>query len=251
MRRVVHSRASDLDGLVLDDDGLFRAWVRGVRASDGVAVWLAAERVYCPPKGVAWLGPSTARWTSNGLGAHRLKSRAIQHAMLEVWERHALTLAIPDGWTSDTVRRFGVALNTPQTRRLRGRGFEVVACLFARRPLPLAGVLLFDLQEQVIPLTAGYACRLSDGEALEAALLEAVQSRLTEIHGAREDVAFSQRVSAESLRLPERRKWHPGSTASALPQTVKSRIVIVELRRTPLFVVKAVGVDLETSELLL
>jgi ribosomal protein S12 methylthiotransferase accessory factor len=49
-------------------------------------------------------------------------------------------------------------------------------------------------------VAAGYACRLSRDAALRAALLEAAQSRATEIHGAREDVAVSDRRAAEALR---------------------------------------------------
>jgi ribosomal protein S12 methylthiotransferase accessory factor len=51
-----------------------------------------------------------------------------------------------------------------------------------------------------VPVAAGYACRLSRDAAWHAALLEAAQSRATEIHGAREDVAVSDRHSAVPLR---------------------------------------------------
>ncbi len=51
-----------------------------------------------------------------------------------------------------------------------------------------------------VPVAAGYACRLSRDAALGAALLEAAQSRATEIHGAREDVLAGDRHAAEALR---------------------------------------------------
>jgi ribosomal protein S12 methylthiotransferase accessory factor len=50
-----------------------------------------------------------------------------------------------------------------------------------------------------VPVAAGYATRLSRDGALRAALLEAAQSRATEIHGAREDVASGDRHAAAAL----------------------------------------------------
>jgi ribosomal protein S12 methylthiotransferase accessory factor len=65
-------------------------------------------------------------------------------------------------------------------------------------------------------VAAGYACRLSRDAALLAALLEAAQSRLTEIHGAREDVARGDRHGAAPLaRWCERAR--PARRASELP----------------------------------
>ena len=51
-----------------------------------------------------------------------------------------------------------------------------------------------------MPLTAGYACRLDRDAALSSALLEAAQSRLTDIHGAREDVRGMPSEDVELLR---------------------------------------------------
>lgn len=50
-----------------------------------------------------------------------------------------------------------------------------------------------------MPLTAGYACALTREAALLKALLEAAQSRLTDIHGAREDVAAADREAARGF----------------------------------------------------
>jgi ribosomal protein S12 methylthiotransferase accessory factor len=66
--------------------------------------------------------------------------------------------------------------------------------------LPAAAALLLDAEGGPVPVAAGYACRTSLDAALHAALLEAAQSRATEIHGAREDVLLSDRRAAEALR---------------------------------------------------
>jgi ribosomal protein S12 methylthiotransferase accessory factor len=67
-----------------------------------------------------------------------------------------------------------------------------------------------------VPLTAGYACRAGRDEALLAALFEAAQSRLTEIHGAREDVLGADREAATPL-LRWCRAARPSRRASAMP----------------------------------
>jgi ribosomal protein S12 methylthiotransferase accessory factor len=65
--------------------------------------------------------------------------------------------------------------------------------------IPVAGVLLVDREQGPIPLTAGYAAAADPARALEGALLEAAQSRLTEIHGAREDVDVELREEARAF----------------------------------------------------
>lgn len=250
--RLVFCRGDALDGLVLDDDGLARAWVAGARLADGARVWVPADQVYCPPGGQAWLGPSTASWSSNGLGAHPQRARAVRHAVLEVWERHALAQALPAGWTEEAVSKRRVSWRPPLVADLEARGFVVVPCALAFRPLPLAGVLLFE-RDGAVPLTAGYACRLSLDGALEAALLEAAQSRLTEIHGAREDVAVGFRDAGAALleqAQPAPARRCPTTRVRAVPASVATRVVIVDLKASPLHVVKAVSVGLDESELL-
>ncbi|MBM4779884.1 MAG: fatty acid-binding protein [Archangiaceae bacterium] len=246
--------AGELDGAVLDDDGLRRAWVVGRRLADGAPVWLAAERVFCGPSGSAWLGPSTTSWSSNGFGAHSVKGKATEHAVLEVWERHALTRVLPEGWTAEALERSLVEWRSPLVDSLRRNGFHVACCALQATPLPLAGALVFDLDEPSVPLTAGYACRRTMPEALEAALLEAAQSRLTEIHGARDDVATGEREAGAELQrffstlrpAPLRR----GAAVKGWPKVIADAVVLVTVREAPLHVVKAIGIDLEESELL-
>ena len=91
---------------------------------------------------------------------------------------------------------------------------------------------------------------------MEAALLEAAQSRLTEIHGAREDVSIGERVGGERLReqLKARR---PARRVSQMPQSrqlpahrlTSARLLRVHLSRGPLQVVKVLSPDLLRSEL--
>jgi len=251
VRRLVFALGAELEGAVLDDDGLARAWVRGHRLSDGLPVWVAAERVFCVPVGRVWLGPSTMSWSSNGLGAHSQRAKAVRHAVLEVWERHALGEALPFGWTRELIASTAVRCDSRTVRQLAARHFEVVTCLLQTRPLPVAGALVFDSEGGPVPLTAGYACRLSAREAIEAAVLEAAQSRLTEIHGAREDVAVGAREQGRSLSgAGSTARRAPRIAVARLPPAVLRQMVLVVLQSRPLHVVKALGVGLVESELL-
>jgi ribosomal protein S12 methylthiotransferase accessory factor len=188
------------------------AWVTAEDLASGGTVLAPAAAVHVPPQGGALLGLASVRWTSNGMGAHPLWAAALLHALVEAVERDQLARALPEGFTEDEVarRRIGreaLARVAPgvaaRVGRLAARGFDVH--LFDLAPergigLPVAGALLFDRERGPVPVTAGYACALDAAGALHAALLEAAQSRLTDIHGAREDVAAMEAREVERLR---------------------------------------------------
>ncbi len=191
------------------------AWREATELHSGAPVLVPAQGVYCPPTGAPALGPVSVQWTSNGSGAHSERSRALLHALLEATERDQLARLLPEGWTEEALRSrmlrsSGLEAGAPRTaalaQALGQRGFEVH--LFdltpgARSPgaagLPVGAALLVDRDQGPVPLAAGYACSLSRDQALLGALLEAAQSRLTDIHGAREDVAAADREPALAL----------------------------------------------------
>ncbi|ATB31773.1 YcaO-like family protein [Melittangium boletus] len=180
------------------------AWREATELHSGQPVLVPAQGVYCPPTGAPALGPVCVQWTSNGSGAHPERPRALLHALLEATERDQLARLLPEGWTEDVLRSRllrpeGLEKGAPRTaalaRTLGPRGFDVH--LFDLSPgaktsgavgLPVGGALLVDRDQGPVPLAAGYACALTRDQALLGALLEAAQSRLTDIHGAREDV---------------------------------------------------------------
>lgn len=237
-----------------DDGGLMVAWVEGEDLASRAPALVPAQAVFCPPAGEVWLGPMTSRWSSNGLGFHPTsRSRAVTHAVLELIERHVLAQVLPEGWTPRLAQRRLMA-PPPLARRLATRGFAAfVFDLSLPSSAPVAGALLFDLQGGPVPLTAGYACRRGFRAAAQAALLEAAQSRLTEIHGAREDVLGGTREAGGALlasleRAVPRRSPPPAWTGS-LAGSVKGPVSVVTLTRAP-WVVKAVGRSMAVSELL-
>ena len=217
------------------------AWRVGRDVGSGRPLLVPAAAVHVPASGAPLLGLAGVRWTSNGMGAHFSRPRALLHALLEAVERDTLARALPAGWTERAVaaRRVGddaVRSAAPALAALAGRvearGFEVhLFDLGQTRPdagprgLPVAGALLFDREQGPLPLTAGYACRLDPAAALLSALLEAAQSRLTDIHGAREDVAAGPGDGVEELRAAcgRARARHPARRSSLLRPSSSSR----------------------------
>lgn len=242
------------DGALFDVGGLAIAWVEGRRLSDGAPCWVPAESVFCPPAGSVWLGPSVVTWQSNGLGAHVRRQQATEHAVLELLERDTLARVLPQGWTP-RVAKARLVEAPAWARQLAARGLACFAFdLSTPAGPPVAGALLFDLESDVVPLTAGYACRRSWAEAIDAAVLEAAQSRLTEIHGAREDVLTGAREQGLALlgvlrRTPPGKVRWRGRDRRPLRALTSAPVAVITLREDP-FVVKAVSPALFVSELL-
>lgn len=232
------------------------AWRRGRELSTGREVLVPAQAVHCPPRGAPGLGPAAMRWTTNGMGAHPRRSRALRHALLEAIERDQLARALPRGWTPGAIAARKLEVSTlPLWRRLREAKLE--AHVFdLSGVLPVAGAVLVDLEEGPVPVTAGYACGLRPLEAVRGAILEAAQSRLTDIHGAREDVARGDPASIRGLRAACERA-RPRRTVRGMPSASEvraalrgTRVAVVELAREPLHVFKVFAPELRLSGLL-
>jgi len=236
------------------------AWVRARELRSNAEILLPAQAVYCPPPGGPLLGPAVTRWTSNGMGAHPRRARALRHALLEAIERDQLARALPEGFTRAAVRTRMIDLaSLPEhlrafTLRIESRGFRLHLFDLSGRmagALPVAAALLVDLEQGPIPLTAGYACGEEPEEALWGALLEAAQSRLTDIHGAREDVAqpapdLTGLIAACLAARPARRfeELRAGALGS-----LRGPVAVVDLP-APVHVIKVVIPGFRVSELL-
>jgi ribosomal protein S12 methylthiotransferase accessory factor len=190
------------------DEEVILGWRRGTWLERGEQLLIPACAVHCPPAGGPLLGPLVVRWSSNGSAVHLSVRAAQRHALFEAIERDQLARSLPEGWTEAAVRARLLGREGwpgPLLRmvaRMERGGFQVFA--FDLTParglgIPVAGVLLLDREQGPIPLTAGYAAAADPARALEGALLEAAQSRLTEIHGAREDVEVAAREEARAF----------------------------------------------------
>ena len=223
------------------------AHVRAQRLDARGEVWVPAESVWCPPLGAPSMGRSVTRWTSNGLAAHVKLERALLHGLLEVVERHAL----PDGWSEGAVRGRCVHARDENGFVLRAFDLTPKGC-----PVTVAGALLEDTEGGPVRLTAGYAARLDPRDAVQAACEEAFQSRLTDVQGAREDVALGAGAEPPTWLRRQRPTRKLGRAvkldARALAKRLRRPAAYVELvpGRLPLRVVKVFVEGYEVSELL-
>jgi ribosomal protein S12 methylthiotransferase accessory factor len=263
-----------------------RPWVRARELHTGRSIWLPAAAVWCNPPGSGGVPDLGIAWTSNGLGAHPTDGgRALRHALLELVERDLLARALPSGWTRTRMAETWVdprsLRSTPDAEALVARLAQagLDALLFDLDPgapsgvtaLPLAGALILDMLRDAVPVTAGYAAGVSRAEARLGALTEAAQSRLTDIHGAREDVApgdvavagVLRRAAASARTLGRKRRGRrrstgstdggdPGPVLRALGRAGHARVAVVELASAGegAVVMKAVVPGLRLSELL-
>jgi ribosomal protein S12 methylthiotransferase accessory factor len=224
------------------------AWVEGADLESGARELVPAQEVYCPAAGGPWLGPISLPWRSNGLGFHPTSRRAaVAHGVHEVLERDALARVLPHGWTAEAALP-RLAPAPALALRLERRGFAVFLFDLSAGCRPVAGALLFDLEGGPVPLTAGYACREDFGAAATAALLEAAQSRLTEIHGAREDVTLGEREAGAAL-LRSLKGVTPRPPPRVREGAPLPRLTVVTLLSAP-WVVKLASPALLVSELL-
>jgi ribosomal protein S12 methylthiotransferase accessory factor len=206
--------------------GLRLAWCAGVALRGGARCFVPAHAVHCPPPGGPPLGVAVVPWTSSGLAAHPDRDAALLHGLLELVERDQLDEAFPAGFAPRALAErllapASLASAAPRAAalaaRLEARGFSVhLLDAGGHLGIATAAALLVDRDRGAVPVAAGYASRPGRDQALLAALLEAAQSRLTEIHGAREDVEPGSREAA--WPLAERcARLRPSRRASALP----------------------------------
>jgi ribosomal protein S12 methylthiotransferase accessory factor len=142
--------------------------------------------------------PSRLDRTSSGLAAHFSCEAAMRTALLEVIERDAVSAWKRCAMIERTQTRIDLeTVPFPWFQRLRGRLSVMGVRLAAYRAkavisTPVFVCELIETEAVVLGRGAVYgsACRFGAEDALRDALLEAIQSRLTEIVGARDDIAL-------------------------------------------------------------
>ncbi len=185
------------------------AWVQGHSLRAGSKVAAPYELIGLDMRHNAPWDHGAFAMSSIGLGAGANDAAAILHALLEVIEHDAtstldllgLSIAKPvrhDAGAHEELDRLIALVHeagfAPRFFALGGRvPIPVIACFLDRQVATDEGV--------GTTLTAGFACRLDAYQAAAAALLECVQSRATDIAGARDDIKDQvYRGSRASLR---------------------------------------------------
>lgn len=177
-----------------------RAWVPGVRYGSNRPVFAPYELVGLDLRGNFPWDHASFHMTSNGLAAGPSFEFAAAAALLELIERDATALnGLFGGRTIQQVRwepglhaGLDEAVGKVEAAGLEVRlfasaskvGLPVISAIITRPVLHGAGA--------GARLSGGDACRLDVGDAALAALLEAVQSRLTNIAGSRDDMDETQ-----------------------------------------------------------
>lgn len=192
-------------------DDLPIAWVEGFDLMSGEDVWLPLE---CVSTNYVVSGrgalESTFVQSSNGLAGGNNLLEAVNHALAEVIERHAIAAREDDIRAFDPAIRVDPAsVTNPYCRHLLetldGRG--VAYALFDLATdieVPVYACLIVDAQEgsrwRLLPPFNGYGCHIDPGIALSRAVTEAVQSRLTYITGSRDDILDTEYSRGNNAR---------------------------------------------------
>jgi YcaO-like protein with predicted kinase domain len=174
------SRGADLDGAI--------DWCRGARL-DGTPIWLPINAVtfpYHPAPGAVRLFAAH----THGLAAGATRDEAIVHAILELVERDGYARAVA---LASTGRGAGVPViaESPDASaadllsRIRNAGLDVLLRdLTTDTAVP---IVLCVISEGGLS-HMGIAAHLDADRALHDAVVEAAQSRVTDLQGAREDL---------------------------------------------------------------
>ena len=152
------------------------------------------------PASAFWIGePQLTAFSSNGLASGNTPDEAVVHGTLEVLERDAIARLSAGGMSAARLAPCAVDLATidePRVaglvERLRTAGVDLV---LMRVPSQVAvhtmWAVLLDPRSPLAcsRVNLGQGAHLSPATAAIRAITEAAQSRLTFIHGAREDLA--------------------------------------------------------------
>lgn len=209
-----------MNGCIFDafDPERERAWVPGTSWKTGARIFAPYELIGLDMRGDAPWDREAFRISSIGLGAATGFERAALHGLLEVIENDGIAPLEAFG----ALEAFGRPLQhvagshsglDEAVAKCVAAGFEPLFFdLTGKVPLPVAGCFVpRDVAGDKGPGTrysAGFACRFDAHEAALAALLEAVQSRLTHISGARDDIdlpdyaPFARSISAAPADAP-------------------------------------------------
>lgn len=195
-----------------------RAWVPGTSWQTGGRVFAPYELIGLDMRVDAPWDRDAFRISSVGLGAGGDVERASLHALLEVVENDSIApleaFGSLEAFGRPLRHRYGghAGLDEAMTKCAAAGFAPIFFDLTGKVPLPVLGCFVprgvAGNKGPGTRYSAGFACRFDAGEAALAALLEAVQSRLTHISGARDDIdlpdyaPFARSISAPPADTP-------------------------------------------------
>lgn len=170
-------------------------WVKGDDILNDVEVFVPANAVFHPYDPQS--GTKLMRSNTNGLASGNTIEEAVLHGLLEVIERDALSIA---EYTRNPGKEIALTekdgLNYKLKRKMEEAGINVKLWLLdSDIDIPTVVTALDDLVlKDPALLVMGAGSHLSPEIAVTRALTEAAQSRVVQIHGAREDTDREQVV---------------------------------------------------------
>ena len=220
-------------------------WVEGYDLLQEEEVMVPASAVFHPlPAKYSQL----FRTSTNGLASGNTLEEAVFHALMEVIERDAWSLAEASRNTGPRVTRINGDLPGDLLSRFESAEVEVrVKDITSDLCIPTFAAVSDDLRlRDPMLLTIGMGTHTSAGIALLRALTEVAQSRLTQIHGAREDTPTAdmrKRMGYERARRMNR-YWFdsPGEEPFADVPSFDSDDFLTDIRMT-LARLDAAGMD--------
>jgi putative methanogenesis marker protein 1 len=194
MEMFAHGRVLDPKDLILPKDAdLDRAipWVEGYDIVNDEAVFVPAQAVYHPlPQNYRQL----FRTNTNGLASGNTMEEAVFHALCEVIERDAWSLVEASRDTGACVVNIDDSTCLDMQKKFSDAQVDVlVRDITSDIGIPTMAAVADDvLLKDPMLLTIGIGTHTSARIAVMRALTEVAQSRLTQIHGAREDTTIAE-----------------------------------------------------------
>jgi ribosomal protein S12 methylthiotransferase accessory factor len=155
--------------------------------SSGRAVLLPAELIFVPAEGMGATSPFGS--TTNGLASGNSVAEATLHGLLEVMERDAVSINKPRDASQRVDPSEFPAPFGDFARAWRAMGIELAVRHVANAfSLPCFEAWLYERESTSVNLANGSALHLDRGIAFARAVCEAAQSRLSHVHGGRDDI---------------------------------------------------------------
>lgn len=177
-------------------------WVRGTDLVSGDEIMVPANAVFHPlPAGYRAL----FRTNTSGLASGNRMEEAVFHGLAEVIERDAWSLAEIAKRMGPRISYSGDGLGRELLDKFARAGVDVyIRDITSDIEVPTLAAIADDVQlRDPALLTTGMGTHTSAEIALLRALTEVAQSRLTQIHGAREDTAaadFRRRIGYDRMK---------------------------------------------------
>jgi ribosomal protein S12 methylthiotransferase accessory factor len=179
--------------LILPEQGnpeMYLPWFRGWDIAKEEEIYVPAHAVFHPfPRG--YLPPF--RTNTNGLASGNTPEEAIFHGLAEVVERDAWSLAEATRETGPRIRTISDPLGSELLKKFTDAEVEIgLKNITSDLGVPTIAAVADDVRlRDPTLLTIGMGTHTSARIALLRALTEVAQSRLTQIHGAREDATIA------------------------------------------------------------